>query len=165
MTLLKDLIDIPEHIDTAQFVLRLTEGVADPKATVISSEPTKDREAGDWTRCLGAAGNDHLQQAQAISVYYVRVKTEFGGSEDPRPIPLLANFIELLPWLKQWHNEPNANFDGLHMGDYFEVFVNEEARNLGKTVDEIKAWVPPKKVAKASKAKQAGKVPAVDGEK
>ena len=34
MTLIKDLIDIPEHIDKGQFVLRLTEGVADPEATV-----------------------------------------------------------------------------------------------------------------------------------
>ncbi len=49
-------------------------------------------------------------------------------------------------------NEPNANFDGLRMGDYFEGFVNEEARGLGKTLAEIKAWVPPKKVAKAKLA-------------
>ena len=31
------------------------------------------------------------------------------------------------------------------MGDYFEGFVNEEARQLGKTIPEIKAWEPPKK--------------------
>jgi hypothetical protein len=71
------------------------------------------------------------------------VQTEFGGSDDPRLIPLLASLIELLPWLKQWHNEPNASFDGLRMGDYFEGFVNEEARALGKTLDEIRAWRPP----------------------
>ena len=93
----------------------------------------------------------------AISAYYVRVQTEFGGSDDPRLIPLLANLIEFLPWLKQWHNEPNANFDGLRMGDYFEGFVNEEARNLGKTFAEIMDWVPPKKVAKAPKAKKIKK--------
>lgn len=29
------------------------------------------------------------------------------------------------------------------MGDYFEGFVTEQARRLGKTVDEIKAWTPP----------------------
>jgi len=40
MTLLKDLIDIPEHIDKGQFVLRLTEGVTDPRATVKSYVPT-----------------------------------------------------------------------------------------------------------------------------
>ena len=110
-------------------------------------------EGPDGTLVICWAGYDHLQQAQAISAYYVRVQTEFGGSDDPRLIPLLASLIELLPWLKQWHNEPNANFDGLRMGDYFEGFVNEEARNLGKTLAEIKAWVPPKKVAKAKAAK------------
>jgi hypothetical protein len=89
------------------------------------------------------AGYDHLQQARAISAYYVRVQTEFGGSGDPRLIPLLACLIELLPWLKQWHNEPDAAFDGLSMGDYFEGFVNEEARQLGKTLPEIQAWTPP----------------------
>jgi hypothetical protein len=43
------------------------------------------------------------------------------------------------------------------MGDYFEGFVNEEARNLGKTLAEIKAWVPPRKVAKAAKPKKTKK--------
>ncbi|MCA9195245.1 MAG: BREX-2 system adenine-specific DNA-methyltransferase PglX, partial [Planctomycetales bacterium] len=119
-------------------------------------------EGPDGTLVICWAGYDHLQQAQAISAYYVRVQTEFGGSDDPRLIPLLASLIELLPWLKQWHNEPNASFDGLRMGDYFEGFVNEEARNLGKTLAEIKAWVPPKKVAKTRtkkttrKSKKAG---------
>ena len=40
MTLLKELINIPEHIDKGQFVLRLTEGVTDPRATVESYVPT-----------------------------------------------------------------------------------------------------------------------------
>jgi hypothetical protein len=114
-------------------------------------------EGPDGTLVICWAGYDHLQQAQAISAYYVRVQTEFGGSDDPRLIPLLASLIELLPWLKQWHNEPNANFDGLRMGDYFEGFVNEEARNLGKTVAEIKAWVPPKKVAKKASSVKPSK--------
>ena len=84
-------------------------------------------------------------------------QTEFGGSDDPRLIPLFASLIEIRPCIKQWHNEPNANFDGLRMGDYFEGFVNEEARNLGKTLAEIKAWVPTKKVAKAKSTKSKKK--------
>ena len=40
MTLLKDLIEIPDHIDTGQFVLRLTEGVTDPRGTVDAYVPT-----------------------------------------------------------------------------------------------------------------------------
>jgi hypothetical protein len=78
-------------------------------------------------------------------------QTEVVSSDDPRLISIPPNLIELLPWLKQWHNGPNANFDGLRMGDYFEGFVNEEARNLGKTLNETKAWVPPNNPTKATK--------------
>jgi hypothetical protein len=120
-------------------------------------------EGPDGTLVICWAGYDHLQQAQAISAYYVRVQTEFGGSDDPRLIPLLASLIELLPWLKQWHNEPNANFDGLRMGEYFEGFINEEARALGKTLDEIRAWSPPKgqrgRVAKGQSVRKKGQSP------
>src|SRR3954454_5401043 len=34
MTLLKDLIDIPEHVQKGDFVLRLSEGVIDPAGTL-----------------------------------------------------------------------------------------------------------------------------------
>ena len=100
-------------------------------------------EGPDGTPVISWAGYDHLQQARAISAYYVRVQTEFGGTDDARLIPLLACLIELIPWLKQWHNEPAAAYDGMRMGDYFEGFVNEEARQLNKTLPEIKAWTPP----------------------
>ncbi len=44
-------------------------------------------EGPDGTLVICWAGYDHLQQAQAISAYYVRVQTEFGGSDDPRSSP------------------------------------------------------------------------------
>ncbi len=34
MTLIKDLIDIPEHVEKGQFVLRLAEGVTRPEETL-----------------------------------------------------------------------------------------------------------------------------------
>jgi hypothetical protein len=67
-------------------------------------------------------------------------------------IPLLACLIELLPWLKQWHNDVDPDF-GLPMGDYFEGFVQEEAKQMGKTIGEIKAWKPPSRTGKQSSAK------------
>ena len=100
-------------------------------------------EGPDGTLPVAWAGYDHLQLAKAISTYYVDMQSEFGGTDDPRLVPLLACLIELLPWLKQWHNEPDPEFDSLRMGDYFEGFVNEEARQLGITLPEIKAWIPP----------------------
>ena len=111
-------------------------------------------EGPDGTSVIAWAGYDHLQQARAISAYYVRVQTEFGGTDDPRLIPLLACLIELLPWLKQWHNDPDPAFDGMRMGDYFEGFVNEEARQLGKTPVDIKAWTPPARAANRARGQK-----------
>jgi hypothetical protein len=99
-------------------------------------------EGPDGTLAIAWAGYDHLQLARAISGYYVEVQERLGGRDDPRLVPLLACLIELLPWLKQWHNEVDPEFR-LPMGDYFEGFVQEEARQMGKTLDEIKAWQPP----------------------
>ena len=98
-------------------------------------------EGEDGTRMVAWAGCDHLQLARAISAYYVDVQERLGGRDDPRLVPLIACLIELLPWLKQWHNDVDPEF-GLPMGDYFEGFLQEESRNLGLTLDEIKAWQP-----------------------
>ena len=107
-------------------------------------------EGPDGTLMLAWAGYDHLQLARAISAYYVDVQERFGGRDDPRLTPLLGCLIELLPWLKQWHNDVDAEF-GMHMGDYFEGFVQEEARQMGQTLDEIKDWQAPKKAARRRK--------------
>jgi hypothetical protein len=101
-------------------------------------------EGEDGTLMIAWAGYDHLQLARAISAYYVDVQERLGGRDDPRLVPLLACLIELLPWLKQWHNEVDPEF-GLPMGDYFEGFVQEESRNLGMTLDQIRAWQPPQR--------------------
>jgi hypothetical protein len=104
-------------------------------------------EGVDGLLPIAWAGYDHLQLALAISAYYVDVQERLGGRDDPRLIPLLGCLIELLPWLKQWHNDLNPQY-GLNMGDYFEGFINDEARQMDKTLDEIRAWEPPKRTTR-----------------
>jgi hypothetical protein len=101
-------------------------------------------EGEEGTLTIAWAGYDHLQLARAISAYYVDVQERLGGRDDPRLVPLLAGLVELLPWLKQWHNEVDPEF-GVPMGDYFEGFVQEESRNLGLTLDQFRAWQPPQR--------------------
>jgi hypothetical protein len=107
-------------------------------------------EGADGTQVIAWAGYDHLQLARAISAYYVDIQERLGGRDDPRLVPLLACLIELLPWLKQWHNEVDPEF-GMQMGDYFEGFIQEEARQMGKTLDQITVWQPPKTTARRRK--------------
>jgi len=142
----KNPIPVPPRYTSADFLKsdcwRLRGKLDVPKERWVSFPHC---EGPDGTPVIAWAGYDHLQLATAIGQYYQRVKDEFGGRDDPRLVPLLACAIELLPWLKQWHNEPDAAFDGMRMGDHFDGFVNEEARQLNKTIPEIKAWQPPQR--------------------
>jgi hypothetical protein len=73
------------------------------------------------------------------------MKEQEGWTAD-RLAPLLAGLLELVPWVKQWHNDPDLAFGGTRMGDYFADFVAEEARELALTPDQIRAWTPPASV-------------------
>jgi hypothetical protein len=138
-------IDVPPKYTSADFLKcdywRLRGKLDVPKERWVSFPHC---EGPDGTLIVAWAGYDHLQLARSISAYYVDVQERLGGRDDPRLVPLLACLIELLPWLKQWHNEVDPEF-GVPMGDYFEGFIQEEARQLGKTVPEIKAWEPPER--------------------
>jgi hypothetical protein len=97
--------------------------------------------AADPSLVVAWAGWDHLQQAQALAAYYLNTKEQEGWTQE-RLTPLLAGLLELIPWIKQWHNAPDPNFSGARMGDYFESFVSEEARELRLTPEQIRAWAP-----------------------
>lgn len=99
-------------------------------------------EGADGQPLVAWAGYDHLQLAKAVAAHYVRVQEQEGGRDDPRLVPLLACLAELLPWLKQWHNGYDAEY-GVAMGDYYEGFVQDEARQMGRTVEQVRAWQPP----------------------
>jgi len=104
----------------------------------------------DQQPVIAWAGYDHLQLALALSTYFVYIKEDVGGHEDPRLIPLLAGLIELLPWLHQWHNHLDPTY-GLKMGDYIASFIDDEARQLNLTPDAISAWQPPKTTTRRRK--------------
>ena len=135
-------IPVPPKYTSADFVKsdywRLRGKLDVPKERWVSFPHC---DGPDGTLVIAWAGYDHLQLARSISAYFVDIQEHLGGRDDPRLVPLLACLLELLPWLKQWHNEVDPEF-GERMGDYFEGFVNEEARQLGKTIPEIKAWEP-----------------------
>ena len=112
-------------------------------------------EGEDQTLLIAWAGYDHLQLAQAIAAHYVEVQEKIGGSRDPRLEILLDCLLELIPWLKQWHNDLDPDHN-LRTGDYFEDFIQEEARQMNKSIEDIRGWQPPKKTAR-KKRRKSGK--------
>jgi hypothetical protein len=123
-------IPVPPKYTSADFksgpFWRLRGKLDVPKERFISY-PGASRET-DPSPVIAWAGWDHLQQAQALSAYYVFVKEQDGWSGE-RLQPILAGLRELLPWLKQWHNDVDPE-TGLRLGDYFADFVGAEERAL-----------------------------------
>ncbi|MBK8698019.1 MAG: hypothetical protein IPN17_38715 [Deltaproteobacteria bacterium] len=70
---------------------------------------------------------------------------------------------ELLPWLKQWHNEPDAELDGLRQGDVWGEFLEGERAALGWSEDDLRAWRP-SAPARKERAKKAPKAKAAKAE-
>lgn len=104
---------------------------------------------GDSTLVIGWAGLDHLQRAQAIASWYLERKENEGLSHE-RLLPMLVALDELIPWLKQWHNEIDPEF-GERMGDYYEGFLLEELRHLQVPLSELPNWQPSAAVKKPTK--------------
>ncbi|WP_313326127.1 BREX-2 system adenine-specific DNA-methyltransferase PglX [Pseudomonas qingdaonensis] len=97
-------------------------------------------KGGDSTMVIGWGGLNHVQRAQAIAAWYLDRK-EGEGWEAERLMPMLVALDELIPWLKQWHNEVDPEF-GERMGDYYEGFLLEELRNLEITRANLSSWQP-----------------------
>jgi hypothetical protein len=146
-------IPVPPKYQSKDFlkadVWRLRGSLDVPKERWISF-PGCERGA-DGSLVIAWAGWNHLQQATAIASYYFDMK-ESEGWEPARLQPLLVSLLELLPWLKQWHNEPDP-VHGHPMGDYYRDFVSDEARELGFTLDDLRDWKPAVVAAKRGRRK------------
>lgn len=142
-----DVLDIPAppKYDSKDFrdasVWRLRGKLDVPKERFISY-PGAEKD-DDKSPLFGWAGWDHLQRATALAGLYHERKTEDGWPAD-RLVPLLAGLHELVPWLKQWHNEPDDELGGEGPGDWYERYVEAESRSIGKTVQDLRDWRPAK---------------------
>lgn len=103
----------------------------------------------DQAPVVGWAGWDHLEQAQALAALYGQ-RQAVEGWESERLLPIVAGLAELVPWLQQWHNEPDA--DGTRMGDFFTTFVASEAATNRFSDADLASWRPPAKVRGRRKA-------------
>lgn len=148
-------IPVPPKYQSKDFLKadfwRLRGGLDVPKERWVSY-PGCERGA-DASLVIAWAGWNLLQQATALAAYYLEMK-ETEGWEPIRLQPLLAGLLELVPWLEQWHNEIDPVY-GERMGVYYRGFVNEEARALGFTLDDLRAWKPAATAAKRGRKKVA----------
>ncbi len=100
---------------------------------------------GDPSLLVGWAGWDHLQQVEALVGYYDARKRE--GWDARRLTPLLAGLDQLLPWVHQWHPEVVEEF-GESAGKSYQTLLEQDAHELGLTLEDIRNWTPPEKARK-----------------
>jgi hypothetical protein len=103
------------------------------------SHPDAERE-NDPTLVIGWAGWGHLERAQALAAWYTEARDS--GVDRERLVPMLAGLWELVPWLRQWHNDVDPAF-GERLGDFFASFTTEQAGALGRTTEDLSNWRPP----------------------
>jgi hypothetical protein len=67
---------------------------------------------------------------------------ESEGWTEEQLVPLVAGLAEVLPWVRQWHAEPEALYGGASPAEFFAEQLDLRAKQVGKTIDELKAWRP-----------------------
>jgi hypothetical protein len=148
-------IPVPPKYKSSDFLKadfwRLRSGLDVPRERFVSF-PGAERGA-DGSLVVAWAGWNHLQLATALAGYYGDMKDNEGW-EPARLQPLLASLLELVPWLEQWHNDLDPEF-GQRMGTYYKGFVTEDARALGFTLDDLRAWKPAVTAAKRGRKRAA----------
>ena len=95
----------------------------------------------DPTLVIAWAGWDSLQQARALAAWYTEIIDREGWPPE-RLHPALAGLAELIPWIKQWHNDIDPEFNQ-RMGDFFELFLQGQLQQYGLTHEDLRRWTPP----------------------
>ncbi|MBO4254799.1 BREX-2 system adenine-specific DNA-methyltransferase PglX, partial [Streptomyces griseorubiginosus] len=99
----------------------------------------------DPSLLIGWAGWNHRYQAEAlVNLLNDRLNVDGWPKEDPRFIPLLAGLAEVMPWVKQWHDEYDDEWEGNPAED-FNSALTMGLFGRGLSRDDLAAWRPEKK--------------------
>jgi hypothetical protein len=134
-------IPVPPRYTSADFlgVAWTHRGKLDVPKERFISYPGAEAE-NDASLAIGWAGWDHLVRARALATWYLAVKRE---SRNPdRLAPLLAGLAEVLPWVLQWHNEPNPDPALSYPGNQLKALLEAEMRQFGLTMEDLERWRP-----------------------
>jgi len=94
----------------------------------------------DPTPLLAWAGWDHRTQALALASWIIERRDDGWGTD--RLTPLLAGVAELLPWVHQWHPDPDPAL-GQSIGAYLDGWLTTLLLELRLTRGDLAGWRPP----------------------
>ncbi|MFC7825034.1 BREX-2 system adenine-specific DNA-methyltransferase PglX [Streptomyces sp. NPDC057375] len=105
----------------------------------------------DPSLLIGWAGWNHRYQAEAlVNLLNDRLNVDGWRKEDPRFVPLLAGLAEVMPWVEQWHDEYDDEWEGNPAEEFNSALVaGLYGRHLSR--DDLAAWRPEKMRGRAAK--------------
>ncbi len=110
-----------------------------PKERFISYQPAGPDN--DPTLLIGWAGWDHREQAQALATLIVGRQDDDGWGAE-RLTPLLAGLYEVMPWVRQWHDEVDPLYDG-SPAEVYDAFLADAMGRNNVTAGDLTGWRPP----------------------
>lgn len=96
---------------------------------------------GDISPVIGSGAWNHAQQA--LSIATLIQSGEQQAWSDERLTPLIAGLAELLPWVEQWHSDPDPLYGGSSPAEFFSGLLDSYMAKLGATRESLAAWRPP----------------------
>ncbi|MFF0691316.1 BREX-2 system adenine-specific DNA-methyltransferase PglX [Streptomyces tendae] len=146
-------IDVPPKYTSADFLKHSywsNRGKLDVPKERFVSYPGSGPD-NDPSLLIGWAGWNHRHQAEAlVNLLNDRLNVDGWHKDDPRFVPLLAGLAEVMPWVKQWHDEYDEEWEGNPAEDFNSALVaGLYGRNLSR--EDLTAWRPEKKRGRASK--------------
>jgi hypothetical protein len=93
----------------------------------------------DPTLLIGWAGWNHAEQFLALATIQDQRTDE--GAEPDKLAPLVAGMNEVLPWVKQWHQDVDPTY-GTSMALFCAEQFEERRTALGVTTQALAAWRP-----------------------
>ena len=95
----------------------------------------------DDSLLLGWAGWDHREQAHAL-ITLIEERSTTDGWDAEKLKPLLAGLLEVMPWVRQWHDEVDPAF-GASPAHEYDTYLTSQREKYGLTEDDLRAWTPP----------------------
>jgi hypothetical protein len=136
-------IDVPPKYTSADFAKpsywRHRGKLDVPKERFISY-PSASPDSDSGSLLIGWAGWDHKDQATAL-ITLIEDRSSTDGWDTDRLTPLLAGLQELMPWLRQWHNEMTDL--GQSYAAAYDAYLTSQREQRNLPEDTLRTWLPP----------------------
>ena len=110
-----------------------------PKESFISYPSLSPNS--DKSLLLGWAGWDDRERAEAL-VTLIEKCSSTDDWDSKHVVPLLAGLAEIMPWVRQWHNNRDA-VSGQSPADAYDAYLTAQCEQRDLSMEAVHGWTAP----------------------